>query len=414
MSFGKFISNAVKAAGKVVKPITKPVGKALRPITRPIEKGIINPVGKAIVKPVFKEIDKAIATVQKVPVLGQVFNIYTGKHVFGAFNAVLEGQRIDRAALNGLKGQVREYKLLAPYAASIVAFVPGVGPGVGAGVAAGLALAEGQPLSQVAIAAIKGSIPGGAIAQAAFNATQAAVAGKKLDDVAIAALPLDARTKQALKTAIGLTKDLASGKRLDKALVARADDALKLLTPELRKAVNIGTAVGVGQIAQKQLGKVLSNPATKKAIADIGVVIAKTDKVIAAGRMINKDPGFRAGFDTATGLLKGKNVTPIAMISLRTGLTPIQKKGFDAAAALQIGRVRNMGRTVGKTPAQAAAFLTTVGIAGADVNQKVGIIKELAVTPELREGAVNAIRQIASERDKRTLWQIIKSVFGFK
>lgn len=409
MGFGHFITNIVHTAGKIVKPVTN----VIKPITRPIEKGIINPVSKAIINPVAKTVEKTIETVQHIPVVGQVFNLATGVHIFEGMDDILRGKRIDKAILRAFKHQMKEYTDLAPYAASIVSFVPAVGPEVGAAIAAAGVLAEGRPLSEVAIAAVKGAVPGGAIAQTIFNVTQAAIRKKKIDEIVISGLPIDQRQKDALRAAIALTKDLAAGKRVDKALMARINDATKILSPEIQKAVNIGSAVGIAKTMQNALGKAMSDPNAKRALASVGLAAANADKVIAAARSINPDKAFHQGFDLASGLMKGA-VNPTLVLAARSKLTPTQKKGFDSSAALHIGRMRHHGKAVANSPKRAAAHLITMGIAGADVNQKVGLVKELAKNPETKEGAADAIRHIASSRDQRSIWQIIKSVFGFK
>jgi hypothetical protein len=80
--------------------------------------------------------------------------------------------------VDNFKGQIADIKTIAPYAAQVVTFVPGVGQGVGAAMAAATALASGQPLSAAVLNGIKGAIPGGQLAQSAFGAVQAVAAGK--------------------------------------------------------------------------------------------------------------------------------------------------------------------------------------------------------------------------------------------
>lgn len=440
MGLGSFISKAVKAAGKIVSPVTKPIGDALEPITNPIDKAIIDPVTKAIINPVVSAVEDAIATIQKIPVLGQIFNIYTGVHIFEGAERILSGERVDRALLKSFKGQMREYTKLAPYAASVVSFVPGVGPGVGAAICAAGALAEGRPLSEVALAAIKGAIPGGAIAAAAFSMAEATAAGKPIEQIAVAGLPIDAKSKQALNTAIALTKDLANGKRLDKALMNRLDDSMKLLPADLKKAVLIGQAVGIAEKLQKDVAKVVGSPEALTALAKLGTAVSQRDKLIGEARnKINNTPQYKSGFDVATGLLNGKNVTQAVMVATRNALGPAAKKGFDAATALQIGRVvdKQVKTTkLGKKPAakpvakkagvmkkkptvkNAVGYFTTIGLIGAKESQKVGIVKELAKSPETRQGAVDAIKTVANSREasskqSSSIWEIIKRIFGF-
>jgi len=390
MGFGSFITNAVKAAGTITKPIARTV-------------------------------EKAVKTVQHVPIVGQVFNVATGIHFYEGAAAVLSGERIDKAVIGNFKKQINDYRTLAPYAASVVAFVPGVGQGIGSGIAAAAALSEGRPLTEVAVEAIKGAVPGGAIAQAAFSVAQAAIQKKQIDDIAIEALPISSQAKQGVRTALALTKDLASGKRVDKALIARIDDGLKLAGPQLQKALNIGLTVGLAQDIQKKIGTQISTPQAKAAFAGIGKAVSRADKILSAGKAISKNPEFGKGFDLATGILNGKNVNQTMLVATRKSLTPEQKKGFDTASAAHIGRfgIIRLGKKPSvkpKTPAEAFGYLTTKGLVGADTKQKTTIVGELAKYQESREGAKNAIKDVASERmsgREKSWWDIIKSVFGF-
>jgi hypothetical protein len=235
----------------------------------------------------FSSIKNAI---KKVPVVGSPLAAVYGVAVAPAALAesIAKGQRVDRALVANFKDQVKDIKTLAPYAAQVVTFVPGVGQGVGAAMAAATALANGQPLSAAVLSGIKGAIPGGQLAQGAFGAVQAVAQGKSLDQVALSSLPLPDAQKQALKTALSVASKIGKGERVDAIVL---DTALKQLPPDVQKAVHVGLAVGhaaniqkKSHVAAKKVVKVLNgvnskNPAERAAaLKAVKLTQAKAEK----------------------------------------------------------------------------------------------------------------------------------------
>jgi hypothetical protein len=160
-------------------------------------------------------------------------------------DAIVHGARIDRAAMGSLRDAIKDVKTIAPYAQTVIGFVPGVGTGIGAALGAGLALAEGQNITDALASAVAGALPGGAAAQAAFGVAKGVVQGHPIDTLAIDAIPgINDEQKKALHFTITAAKDLASGKSIDHALL---DHAASLLPPTLMKAATIGAALGQAQ-----------------------------------------------------------------------------------------------------------------------------------------------------------------------
>jgi hypothetical protein len=201
------------------------------------------------VKPVTTVVSTAGKAVSHVPIVGgvasQVVNLAAAPA--NLVQSIASGERIDKAVLNNLKSQLKTVKALAPYAQMVASMVPGVGTGVSAAIGAATALAEGQPLSQAVVAGIRSSIPGGPLAQSAFNVAEAAVSGKPIDKIAIAALPISPQAKQGLEIALNAAKDVAAGKRVDTVI---ADNALKVVPDQYRKAAQVGIAVAQGKKLQ--------------------------------------------------------------------------------------------------------------------------------------------------------------------
>ncbi len=498
MGLGKFVSNATKAAGKTSKiavhtaehtasgavkttvhavkqtgsNLAVTAGKTIQSTAHVVGKvgigkatvgnitkaGTHAGIGNVNLANASKELSVAIHKVSHIPVLGSILGATTGLHLVSAVNDVANGQRVDRAAINTLKKKIGDYKAVAPYAASVVSFVPGIGPGVGAGIAAGAALAEGKRWSEVAIEAAKGAIPGGNIAKAVFDATQAAVRGKSLDQIGIAALPIDDKSKAAITAAIALTKDLASGKRvdqallsrvtdltaiagvqgkaaqlissgaalakgvasgqrLDRALMDRVDDAMNIAGPELLKAVQVGAAIGTARKLQDTVMKAIASPQAVDALQNLGHAEILKNAVLQKGIAMSDAPEFRKGFQAASGLMSGKKVDEAMILGLRNSLPGEARKGFDSATSYFIGKNEVAKKPPGKrnppprkgvkskpaVPDQSFAYFATHGVVGAAEGQKTALVQTMVdSSPEMREGAADAIRAIAAEREGKS------------
>lgn len=101
-----------------------------------------------------------------------------------------------------------------------VSFIPGVGQGVSAGMAAAAALGRGQSVRDIALQAARGAIPGGPVAQAAFDVAVGAVRGQRIDRAALGAVREQLPGGEAARAAFDAGVALAEGKRLDSTAAA--------------------------------------------------------------------------------------------------------------------------------------------------------------------------------------------------
>lgn len=195
----------------------------------------------------FSSLKKAIS---KVPIVGKpmaaVYGVAVGPMALA--EDIARGGRIDRALVRSFKDQADSVKTIAPYAATVVSFVPGVGQGVSGVMGAAMALADGHKLSDAVLSGIKGAIPGGQLAQSAFGAATAIAQGKRLDQAALAALPLPDTQKAALQTALSVAGKVAKGDKVQDIVLT---EALAKLPPDVAKAVHVGMAVGHAATIQK-------------------------------------------------------------------------------------------------------------------------------------------------------------------
>lgn len=184
------------------------------------------------------------------PVAASVTRLMTAP--LNVAEALAKGGRIDRVAMNSLAQQIKDVRTVAPYAQTVLSVVPGVGTGLSAAIGAGLALANGQNITDAVLAGVRGALPGGALAQAAFDVAHGVMAGQPITAIAVNALPgLSAQQKDALMHGVALAKDLAAGKNVSQAVV---DAATSSLPPDVRKAVQIGAALAHAKNLQGAVG----------------------------------------------------------------------------------------------------------------------------------------------------------------
>jgi hypothetical protein len=168
----------------------------------------------------------------------------SGKNILGGAVDGLAGTPLVRALIKAGGGIVRGDNLVAAvklagkagiqdtreairFVAMVAPFVPGVGTGVGAALGAADALANGKPITQALIAGVRGSIPGGPAAQAAFDTGTQLIEGKRVDQALLTAarnrLP-PGPAQAAFDTAVAL----AQGRNVQQAMIQGAG---RLLPP---------------------------------------------------------------------------------------------------------------------------------------------------------------------------------------
>jgi len=273
----------------------------------------------------------------KVPVVGAglkgVFDLTTNGPLQLA-GKVASGQRLDRAALGTLQHQIKAAKGVAPYAQAVLSVVPVVGTGINAGLSTGLALASGRPLTSALMAGVRGALPGGALAGAAFDVGRAAVEGKPLSAVALSALPVDPKAKQAIAMGLNAAGRIAKGQRVDEAILKQADAAMSLLPAVQRNALKTGLAVAQGQSLQKIAIRHV-RPAAVETLRRTGAVrLQGLPAMLARGKALPN--AAQPGFAAAVGMLTAKPAAPFQVAAIRANLPAPQRAGFDAAVSTYV------------------------------------------------------------------------------
>lgn len=374
----KFFQAAIRTSGKKVRGAVGAVNKRT--------KQVANLAGK-------------VPTVG--PALAAVVRLQTSPIDLAA--RITSGQRIDKAVLGNLRQKIRDVKEVMPYVQTVIAGVPAVGPGVSAALGAGVALASGQPVSEILIAAARGAIPGGPLAAAAFDVTTKAVQGKGIEAIMSAGKALPAKDRNNLEILAGATKAAAEGKWYDEAAALRAQAALP---PNLSKAASVGLAMAVAQKKQATTVKSITTPAVLNQLANKGLQRIKKDATLKAGAALTAKaslPGYKVGV-----ALMGTQAEPTALKAVRSKLNDAQQKGFDLALSAHIGAVT---APAPRTSSAKAAFAYNVTMGARTMGSsgnKQAVIKTVAADPAARAGVALAV-QTAKDSWLKRLWNAIRN-----
>ncbi len=166
---------------------------------------------------------------------------------------------------------------------------------------------------------------------------------------------------------------------------------------------------GVSDAVKSVAGQVGVDAGVVGAIVDAGTKIANASPTISAAGNLGKDvPGYSHGFALGVGSMQTPIDKPQHLAVLRGSLPPGSQHGFDTALALHLGTVRRPAPPL--PPKARAAYQITHGMVGAPVAQKDLLMETIAVDPDARPGAVQAIKEVASSRE--TLWEKAMNAAG--
>jgi hypothetical protein len=308
-----------------------------------------------------KEVSKGIHAVEEatshIPVLGEVVKDTIALSGLGLASNLASGARIDRAVVSDFKNKLAAAKSAAPYAETILSVMPVVGTGVAGAIAFSAALAEGKRIDDALISGLRGSVPGGAVGQLAFDTVGGLVHGKSFTQSALEAartqLPPEGRAAFDVAVAVYHGKniqDAALG--VAPQLLAAAAPALERALPSVSPAIagdfarNIGKAINVSNpawdIAKTGAafipGLQTAVPAAMANAAAIGRSEAtKTLKLAAARGAVPTD--VRHAFDVGLGAVTGHQLGGGDLAAIREKLPggDRAKGAFDAAIVIASG-----------------------------------------------------------------------------
>jgi hypothetical protein len=275
-----------------------------------------------------RQVSKVVSKVEHLPIVGKplraVIHLNPLVAIGGLVAKVAKGERIDKALLSSMKGQIASVRDVAPYVQMVASFVPGVGSGLAAAMAAGVALSEGRTITDAVIDGLKKAVPGGAIGQIAMQTALDVAKGNSITTAAmneaIAQLPAEARN--AANIAIAAAK----GQNVRVAVLNAIRDHLPA---DAKKALDIGTAVATARNIQSHVINQLLKPAGLAEIAKLPVPAVFQ-------KMVPKDAGQATAFRTAMGLLQHSGVTAHAIAAVRAKLPKVHQPGFDHALKVYV------------------------------------------------------------------------------
>jgi hypothetical protein len=219
--------------------------------------GLIHSATK-IVKGVANTVSKAANAVGKIPILGDISRAGIGAlrlsmgpaaMAIDAGARLARGQKLGDALKGAVMGQVDAVRDQLKLAEMVAPFIPGIGTGVGAALGAANALAAGRPITEAIFAAARAAIPGGRIAQAAFDTAKSLAEGKNITEALLTTARNQLPGGPAARAAFDGAIALAQGKKLQDAAFAAAGRILPP-SPYAADALSFIKGVANGQNIQ--------------------------------------------------------------------------------------------------------------------------------------------------------------------
>jgi len=288
---GKLIKSAGRAASGIARTVARsPIGKAAG--------GVAMTIGKAA-----SAVDKVVPVsmmmnaVTRTPLgmafragLGAMQAAAEGRNVFqGAVRSLApdvatrafvdtamaagRGENILKAAQKAAQAGIGDVRKSLQFAAMVAPFVLGIGTGVAAALGAANALAAGQPISEALIAAARNAVPGGAVAQFAFDAAMNLAKGKKIGDALLESARSRIPGGPAAQAAFDAGLALAKGRNIQDAMFAAGARVLPQ-SPYSADALSFVRKVASGQNIQRAALSTAGNFILNKIEQRAGPVVA--------------------------------------------------------------------------------------------------------------------------------------------
>lgn len=344
------------------------------------------------------------------PALHGVLIIASGPFTFT--QQVAHGANVSQALISDLRDKLQGVKEVAPYAQTVISFVPGIGQGVNAAIGAGLALAQGQPIDKALIAGVRAAIPGGPAAKAAFDLTVAAASGDNMitaaGNVAIGNLGLPPEATQAAAQAFNVVYRAAKGENIPLAVLDQARNYLPN-DPNVRKAFDIGLAVAQGKRLQDVAVSELVNLAPQQ-IAKIKSVVpelVQDSPALGIVRNVIANPTVKSGYELGMSLAYHTGANDRAIDAVRSKLSPDERRGFDTGVSSFYTMKAGPPGTLGKDPSKAAGYALAKGTENQSLSDRLKIFTQIT-DPRIRAGiAYREQERQAKEGFFGWLWRLV-------
>ena len=252
----KAVSGVARGVGKTVGGVARTVGKGLSAIDKVVPVSMLtrglsmSPLGMAV-----------RAGVGAVQAAADGRNVFQGamrsladspgtRFLVDTGMAAARGENIAKAAQKAMQAGIGDVRKSLQFAAMVAPFVPGVGTGVAAALGAANALASGQKITDALIAGARGAVPGGAIAQMAFDTAVNLARGKNVGEAFLNSARSRLPGGPAAQAAFDAALTLAKGKSIQDAAFA-ATGRLLPRSPYAADALSFVRKVAAGQNIQR-------------------------------------------------------------------------------------------------------------------------------------------------------------------
>ncbi len=220
--------------------------------------------------------------------------------------------------------------------AGVIAYVPGFGTAAAFVLNAATSLAEGAPISEATLDAVRGALPGQPASTMAFDATVALAQGESLTDVAIdtaiGVIPVDDSVRGYIKASVRVVRGLADGQPVTSVAL---DEVYYALPPEGQRTMALAkrAAAGenVGDLAMEEAARAAVSAGEEQANAFIANVGYQ--------ELMKQIPeSIRTGMDAANALAyamlaQTEAIPPIPYVALGAIEYGVDKQTNDTLAA---------------------------------------------------------------------------------
>ena len=272
-------------------------------------------------------------------------------------NDIGHGKSFKQSLSGAAKSFGHEFQTVASAAQTVVSVVPGVGTAASMALATGIALSKGQKITQAMLDGVKGALPGGPAAAAAFDASMAFGDGllhhEKLGKVLLGAVRKSAVDvseaagvpSQVAESAFDTGLALAHGKNLQEAgfgalgHLAQGNDLAE-------KAIDFGHKMTTAAETHQPIGKVLLATASadmkqfaqqglqgvQQALQGTGPAGPEVSSVLASYPGLGKAAGM--ALSAGVTLAKGKKIDQVLIETVKAAIPggPTAQAAFDSAA----------------------------------------------------------------------------------
>jgi hypothetical protein len=184
------------------------------------------------------------------------------------------GENVLKAMEQAAQGQIGDLRKSLQFAAMVAPFIPGLGTGVAAALGAANALAAGQPITDALIAAARSAVPGGAIAQLAFDTAVKMAKGKNIGDALLNSARAQLPGGPAAQAVFDAALALAKGRNIQDAAFAAAGRLLPP-SPYAADALSFMKRVASGQNIQKAALSTAGNLVLNKIERQAGPILQR-------------------------------------------------------------------------------------------------------------------------------------------